>query len=47
MPAPFQDIMNLKDEDAETLIERMDDDEMDKESFHSGSLGKQKLNQNQ
>lgn len=33
--------MNLKDEDTETMIERMDDDEMDKESFNSGSLGKQ------
>lgn len=33
--------MNLKDEDTETMIERMDDEEMDKESFNSGSLGKQ------
>lgn len=41
MPAPFQEIMNLKDEDTETMIERMDDEEMDKESFNSGSLGKQ------
>lgn len=45
-PAPLQQFM-AESCDNETMIERMDDEMMDKESYHSGSLGKEKMNQNQ
>lgn len=44
---PFQHYLNnTRDEDNETMMERMEDEVMDAESYNSGSLGKKKLNQN-
>ena len=40
LPVPLQEYMNYQEDDNETMIERMDDEIMEKESYHSGSLGK-------